>query len=113
MRLYRSRIMHKTAEPSYTPQVRKNHFYSSLSVSNKTCPFKQLIDAWLAYCRVDGISPQTIYDYSDKISRFYWWWTVHTKYSGSIGVHPSQVGVKEAREFASYLREPAETRWGG
>jgi len=96
----------------------KTRFFSSFYVKLNTpsasaCPFKRLLDGWLNYCRADGLSQQTIYDYSDKVSRFYWWWVAETNYSTSLGQHPRFVTTDKAREFAAYLKDATLTsRWG-
>ncbi|HEX2914144.1 MAG TPA: tyrosine-type recombinase/integrase [Chloroflexia bacterium] len=74
--------------------------------------FSELVESWLAYCQADGLSPETLQDYSDKVSKFGWWWQEHTGYSEELGGHPQFVTVKEAREYAAYLREPRSSRWG-
>ncbi len=86
-------------------------FFSSLHIPSP-CPFKKLIDNWLDNGRIDDLSRQTLYDYSDKLSRFWWWWNIHTKYAETIGLHPQHVTDKHLKLFAAYLREPLETRWG-
>lgn len=76
------------------------------------CPFRRLIGRWVNDCRTDGLSETTLHDYADKASKFWWWWTEHTRYSQKLGAHPENVTTKEAREFASYLREKLDSRWG-
>jgi len=79
----------------------------------KNCPFKLLIEKWLTYSRADGLSEKTLLGYSEVAAKFWWWWNVQTGYSTNLGQHPKCVTTKEAREFASYLREPGLTsRWG-
>ena len=76
------------------------------------CPFRTLIEEWLDYGRADDLASKTIADYRDKVYKFWWWWHDHTQYALKLGAHPKNVMVKEAREYAVYLREPQEMRWG-
>jgi site-specific recombinase XerD len=44
--------------------------------------------------------------------KFWWWWSEHTHYREKLGSHPKCVTVSEARQFAAYLREETNHRWG-
>ncbi|MDB5078276.1 MAG: integrase/recombinase XerC, partial [Chloroflexi bacterium] len=79
---------------------------------NQKDELKELIEVWLDSCRIDDLSQRTIQDYSEKVMKFYWWWNTYTKYSSKLGLHPRNVRVSEAREFASYLKTPQKDRWG-
>jgi integrase/recombinase XerD len=78
----------------------------------QTCPFRRLIEVWLDACRANGRADKTLVDYTSKIYKFYWWWSEHTHYAEKLGAHPKFVTTKEAREFAAYLREGDNQRWG-
>lgn len=78
--------------------------------SAEDCPFRKLIDEWIDYCRSSGLSPKTLLDYSDKVYKFWWWWDKN--HAANLGRHPKNVGIKEARSFAAYLRDPDKARWG-
>ena len=86
----------------------------SLAIVRKSeeenCPFRSLIREWLDYCRDDGLSKKTLTDYGDKVFKFWWWWDKY--YAAELGAHPENVTVKQARAFASYLREEVAFRWG-
>ncbi|MBN9393547.1 MAG: tyrosine-type recombinase/integrase [Chloroflexi bacterium] len=99
----------KTANPS---KIGLSYFFQNLNMSKDNCPFYKLMCDWLNSARSDGLSAVTIHEYSDKISRFYWWWTVHTKYNSTIGQHPKFVQTSHVKEFAAYLRETNPLRWG-
>ncbi len=74
----------------------------------ETCPFRELVDEWIEACRADGLSPKTIGGYADTLGKFRWWWIEYSKQPA----HPENVTPKDARAFASYLREPLGFRWG-
>ena len=78
----------------------------------ESCPFRRLVYQWLDDCRVNGLATSTIEDYQDKTLKFYWWWTEHSHFAEKVGVHPENVTPLEARQFAAYLRERVEFRWG-
>jgi hypothetical protein len=99
----------KTNDSGKKRQV--SRFFSYLSIAEEYAEFKRLIGNWLDYCQADGLSPLTIYDYSDKISRFGWWYCVHSGYGEKLGYHPKFVTTEVARAFASYVREPQKERW--
>lgn len=80
-------------------------------VGRKT-EFQQLIDEWLEACEANDLSPVTLAGYKDKVSKFFWWWDVHTKYGKTLGDHPRFVTKKEVRQYAIYLKSPARDRWG-
>ncbi len=80
--------------------------------AEETCPFRQLIEEWLDVVRSKGRSEKTILDYTNKIFKFWWWWTYHTRYAETLGQHPEHVTRKQAREFVVYLRTPQTFRWG-
>jgi site-specific recombinase XerD len=80
--------------------------------TEETCPFRKLIREWLDACRASGYSPKTLTDYSDKLFKFWWWWTEYSRYAEKLGVHPENVTTREARAFVTYLREPTDIRWG-
>lgn len=80
--------------------------------AEETCPFRQLIEEWLDVVRSKGRSEKTISDYSEKVYKFWWWWTYHTRYAETLGRHPENVTRKQAREFVVYLRTPQAFRWG-
>jgi site-specific recombinase XerD len=68
-----------------------------------------LINDFISACEADGLSERTIHDYRDKLSKFEWWWDT---YHRNLGTDPNAVTVKQARDFAVYLREPNSARWG-
>jgi site-specific recombinase XerD len=78
----------------------------------ETCPFSRLIWDWLDACRANGRSDKTIADYQDKVFKFWWWYSDYTKLADSLGRHPENVSKREARQYAAYLRDPQEHRWG-
>jgi site-specific recombinase XerD len=78
----------------------------------ETDPFRGLIRDWIDWGRSDGLSEKTLEDYSSKLYKFWWWWHDHTHYSERMGPHPEAVTTREAREFATYLRENLTIRWG-
>ncbi|MBN9387766.1 MAG: tyrosine-type recombinase/integrase [Chloroflexi bacterium] len=87
--------------PTKTPNPSKN-----------SLTFNHYIETWLDYCRLEDLSPRTIKDYQEKVPKFVWWWETHTGYSRQLGISPQAVTVKEAREFAAYLKTPQTNRWG-
>jgi site-specific recombinase XerD len=80
--------------------------------AEEACPFRRLIREWLSACKADGLSPKTIDDYTDKTFKFWWWWNDHTHFAEKLGAHPENITVKEARQFAAYLRDTVAFRWG-
>lgn len=87
-------------------------FHATNNRSGTSRIFRELLEDWLDACTSRGLAQRTVYEYSDKVSRFAWWWLTHTKHGETLGAHPKFVTVKEAREFAAYLREPLKSRWG-
>lgn len=104
--------MEKTPD-SLKSRPQLSNFYSTLSVPEHSYQFKSLIGKWLNYgLKVDGLARDTLYGYSDAAGRFLWWWAIHTKSGEEAGGHPRHVTPYHLQEFFSYLREPADTRWG-
>lgn len=75
-------------------------------------PFRQLISDWLDACRASGLSTRTLNDYHDKIFKYWWWRTYHSRYTDTAGPHPETVTRKEARDYSNYLRSDLGMRWG-
>ncbi len=96
--------------PPYPIQPNKSNLAIAPKLTTESCPFRGLIKAWIESCRADGLAERTISDYHDKLFKFWWWWDHH--YAAELGAHPKNVSTKEARAFASYLREPQSFRWG-
>lgn len=86
-------------------------FFYNLDTKANPLLYKHIV-TWLDNCKMDGLSPVTCHEYSDKISRFYYWWTAHTGYSDTVGQQISCIHTSHIREFAAYLRETSAHRWG-
>ncbi len=69
-----------------------------------------LFEEWLSFCRLDGLEEKTIGGYRLNVNWFLWWWN-NKGSAKQKGAHPRNVSIKDAREYAAYLREPAENRW--
>jgi integrase/recombinase XerD len=83
---------------------------------NKKSPDKQtedykLFEEWLKFCEVDGLEEETLRGYRHNVTLFLWWWH-HSGNADKVDPHPRNVTVKVAREYAAYLRNPVENRWG-
>lgn len=83
---------------------------TTLKQESETCPFRALVKEWLAAGRSARLSSRTLEDYQEKLFKFWWWWDKF--YAAQLGVHPKNVTVREARAYATYLREPQDYRWG-
>jgi site-specific recombinase XerD len=111
-----SKIMRKTTDthnsPSQNPSSGSSFNLVVVQPSTETEPFRRLIFQWLDFCRANYVSTRTIKDYTEKVFKFWWWWTEYTHFSTKLGSHPRYVTSAEARQFAVYLREPLAFRWG-
>lgn len=71
----------------------------------------QLFQDWLTFCHTEDLEPVTLRGYHFNVDKFLWWWHASGN-AERLGAHPRNLTVKEAREYASYLKTPTENRWG-
>lgn len=100
----------KTSDSLKKPAV--SPFFVTLNSRQNTGSFGELLDAWVDYCRTEGLSPRTTFDYTDKVGRFIRWWVVHTKYGKEFSNHPAKVTVTQAREFVDTSAHHSKTDGG-